>query len=147
MFKKTIFYSLLVLALSGCQVEPQDPICAFKTQQFIIGDKVINGDIACTREDKRQGLMNKKSIPENYGMLFVFPESNYHEFWMKNTYVPLSIAFIDENWKIVDIKDMKPHDETPVGPSAAAKYALEVNQGWFKKNNIALGTQIKTLKP
>ena len=84
-----------------------------------------------------KGLMFRKSMPEDSGMLFIMPQKKILSFWMKNTYIPLSIAFIDDGMKIVDIHKMRPLDEdTHYLSSKPCRYALEVNQGWFKSHGI-----------
>ncbi len=109
----------------------------------------INGaplkvEIAQTLEASRLGLMFRESLPEDQGMLFVFPQKHILSFWMRNTFIPLDIAFIDEAGVIVDIQRMAPLDETINYISAApALYALEVNAGWFEKQGIKVGAQVK----
>ncbi|MFM2343957.1 MAG: hypothetical protein RLZZ210_566 [Pseudomonadota bacterium] len=102
----------------------------------------LNVKIANTRELRELGLMHIKSMPQNDGMLFVFDESDTHCFWMKNTNIPLSIAFIDDDKKIVDVQDMLPNTETPHCSAKKAKYALELNQGWFSRNNMSVGAKL-----
>ena len=89
--------------------------------------------------------MFRKSIPENEGMLFVYPEPDMLSFWMKNTQIPLSLAYIDEAGKIFQFVDMKPHDETSHPSESQAQYVLEVNVGWFKKHGIKIGDVIENL--
>jgi uncharacterized membrane protein (UPF0127 family) len=89
--------------------------------------------------------MYRKSMPENEGMVFVYPEPEMLSFWMKNTEIPLSLAYIDETGKIFQLVDMKPHDETGRGSTAPAQYVLEVNVGWFKKHRIKTGDQVEDL--
>ena len=87
--------------------------------------------------------MFRQELEENAGMLFVFDREDTHSFWMKNTYLPLSIAFIDEGGRILQIKKMKPLDEKIHYISKAPiRYALEVNQGWFEKYQINIGDTI-----
>ncbi len=108
----------------------------------------INGvplqvEIAQDEESAAQGLMHRDQLPENQGMLFVFPNQRILTFWMRNTFIPLDIAFIDESGTIVDIQRMAPLDETKDYISAApALYALEVNAGWFEKQNIRVGSKV-----
>ena len=83
--------------------------------------------------------MERKNIPDGTGMLFVFEHDQILSFWMKNTPTPLSIAFITKDGKIKDIFDMQPYSITPVSSTSHVKYALEVPQGWFAKNNIKVG--------
>lgn len=87
--------------------------------------------------------MNRESLPENAGMLFVFAEPKAQAFWMKNTLIPLSIAFIDAEGKIVQIEDMKPHDETNTMSKTKVQYALETNRGWFERHGVAVGEVLK----
>jgi uncharacterized membrane protein (UPF0127 family) len=89
--------------------------------------------------------MFRKSLGANSGMLFVFPDVAPHCMWMKNTLVPLSVAFMDEQGTIVSIHDMKPHDETSHCAAKPARFALEMNQGWFAQKGIKAGARISGL--
>jgi hypothetical protein len=115
-----------------------------KIQIININNKTVplNAEIADTAELRETGLMNRKYLPVNNGMLFVFESERVLNFWMKNTHVPLSIAFADTNGIIIQISDMKPLDLSLTSSKLPARYALEVNQGWFKHNNIARGCKI-----
>ncbi len=105
--------------------------------------KNINVEIALTDNERQQGLMFRQSLGKNSGMLFVFSFEQYQSFWMKNTYVPLSIAYIDKSGRIIDIQNMKPLDTAISYPSKKkAMYALEVNMGWFKENGITEGSEV-----
>ena len=104
---------------------------------------VVKAEIASTAEDRAQGLMHRKNLPDGEGMLFIFETDQILSFWMKNTYVPLSIAYITLDGRIVDIKDLYPHDETRVLSSRSARYALEVPQGWFFKAGIREGDIVR----
>jgi uncharacterized membrane protein (UPF0127 family) len=100
-------------------------------------------EIAQDPEALEKGLMFRDRLPENQGMLFVFPAPRVLSFWMRNTYIPLDIAFIDELGIIIDIQHMLPNDESKHYVSgSAALYALEMNGGWFKKNNITTGSKV-----
>jgi hypothetical protein len=83
--------------------------------------------------------MERTSLPENDGMIFVFRYSTAQSFWMKNTYIPLSVAFLDDNGKILEIEDMQPKDETSTVSKSPVRFAIEVNQGWFQRNGIGSG--------
>jgi hypothetical protein len=117
----------------------------FKKTQLKIKNKTLQVELAETQEQHSYGLMNRESLGENMGMLFVFDGEEQRFFWMKNTFINLSIAYFDKNKKIIDIQDMKAStssldENLPSYPSKGkAKYALEVNQGWFEKNNIKVG--------
>ena len=110
------------------------------------GIYVIQAEVAGTTATRSQGLMRRKSMAQGAGMLFLFDESAGHCMWMKNTLIPLSVAFIDERGQIVNIADMQPLDETTHCASRPARYALEMNQGWFKKRGISPGTLIQGLE-
>ena len=107
---------------------------------------VIQAEVANTPVTRAQGLMRRKAMAQGAGMLFVFDESAGHCMWMKNTLIPLSVAFVDERGEIVNIEDMQPLDESAHCASRPARYALEMNQGWFKKRGISPGTLIQGLE-
>ena len=122
----------------------------FKKGTINIGKVKLDAEFALTEEEQQVGLMNRTHIGENFGMLFIFENEEYRSFWMKNTFIDLSIAYIGANKKILEIIDMKAiksslDTNTPSYPSSVkAMYALEVNQGWFKKNGIKVGDYLKT---
>lgn len=97
---------------------------------------LLSVEIAQKDEDLQRGFMYRKHIPEGTGMLFVFEKDQMLSFWMKNTFVPLSIAYIDSQGVIREIFDMQPLSLDSVQSSGLVRYALEVPQGWFAKNNI-----------
>lgn len=100
-------------------------------------------EIADTYQKRQHGLMFRRSLDKNSGMLFMFPYSRHRSFWMKNTYLPLSIAYINEKGIIIRILQMKPLDTSVTYDSKGpARYALEMNQGWFKKNRIKRGCRV-----
>lgn len=106
----------------------------------------LTAEVAATDSTRMTGLMHRRMMPENRGMLFVFPHAAPQSFWMMNTYIPLSIAYIDEHGTVVSIADMKPLTTDPHPSAKPAKYALEMNQGWFAKRNIKAGARIEGLK-
>ena len=95
-----------------------------------------------TAEEQAQGLMHRTSMPENQGMLFVFSPSKQTAMWMKDTPLALSVAFIDDQDKIVAIKDMTPNTNTLHIAPGPVRYALETNLGWFEKRGIAVGASV-----
>jgi len=112
-----------------------------------VGNKSLKVKLAITPEQQRQGLMNVRGqgptkLPENEGMLFIYRREEILSFWMKNTTLPLSIAFIDKKGIITEIRDMEPLGMDSVRSAKPAQYALEVNRGWFSKNNIKIGTKV-----
>ncbi|MFA5031776.1 MAG: DUF192 domain-containing protein [bacterium] len=122
----------------------------FKNTQFHkikMGNADLQVEIVNTPSTMARGLMYRKKMPENKGMLFVFKEPDYHSFWMKNTYIPLSIAFVTESKKIVQIEDMAPLDTVSFHISIIpVKYAIEVNQGWFRRHNVKVGDRVKGIR-
>lgn len=99
----------------------------------------VKAEVAISKEERNFGFMERKNIPDGTGMIFVFEQEQILSFWMKNTPHPLSIAYIDSKGKIRDILDMKPYSLDSVKSSTSVKYALEVPQGWFTKNQIKKG--------
>jgi uncharacterized membrane protein (UPF0127 family) len=110
-----------------------------------VGEQKITAEVANTDAQRSLGLMHRRMLPENRGMLFVFPEVALHAMWMMNTYVPLSVAFLDAQGVIINIADMEPHSRTTHGATQPAKYALETNQGWFRKRGIHAGAKVEGL--
>jgi hypothetical protein len=110
-----------------------------------VGEQKITAEVASTDAQRSLGLMHRRMLPENRGMLFVFPEVALHAMWMMNTYVPLSVAFLDAQGVIINIADMEPHSRTTHGATQPAKYALETNQGWFRKRGIHAGAKVEGL--
>lgn len=104
---------------------------------------VIKAEIAVSDEERAQGLMHRKKLPDGEGMLFVYDRDQIMSFWMKNTLIPLSIAFIASDGRIIEIKDMYPHDENTVLSSRSVRYALEVPQGWFSRVGVQAGDTVR----
>ncbi|WP_412972287.1 DUF192 domain-containing protein [Glaciecola sp. MF2-115] len=104
--------------------------------------KSLKVEFADTFEERALGLMHRKSLCEDCGMLFQFDSERIASIWMKNTFVPLDLAYITVDGKIVDIKPLQPHDLTSVKSSKPVLFALEMNQGWFAKNGIKVGDKV-----
>lgn len=107
----------------------------------------IRAELADTFPARMQGLMHRQALAPNAGMLFVFDDSGIHCMWMKNTLIPLSVAFIDEAGAIVSIADMRPHDEQSHCAASPARYALEMERGWFAQRGIKPGAKLRGLEP
>ena len=107
--------------------------------EISVGGNPITVEIASTAEERAVGLMNRSSMPDDRGMLFVFETEHQASFWMKNTLIPLSIAFIAADGTIRQIEDMEPESLDSVTSRRNILYALEVNQGWFEARNIRTG--------
>lgn len=102
----------------------------------------VQAELARTAEERQHGFMERRKIPDGTGMLFIFSKDEILHFWMKNTYVPLSIAYIDSSGRIRDIFDMTPLSLASVSSTVSVRYALEVPQGWFERNGIQKGDRI-----
>lgn len=111
-----------------------------------INEKEIWVDVARSPEERARGLMGRRHLGRDEGMLFVFEKEDYHGFWMKNTLIPLSIAFIDREGRIVGITDMKPLTLESHLPPRPVLYALEMNQGWFTANKVRVGDIVRFSK-
>ena len=107
------------------------------------GMHVIRAEVADSFATRAQGLMHRKSLAQNAGMLFVFEEAAIHCMWMKNTLIPLSVAFLDERGAVVSIADMQPHSEQSHCAARPARYALEMNLGWFAQRGIKPGARLR----
>lgn len=125
----------------------------FEKQKITIAGKVITVEIAESEQQHERGLMLRKSLSKDHGMLFVFKDEQPRSFWMKNTIINLSIGYFDHEKKLIDIQEMKAvasvlETNPPPYPSAfPAMYALEMTEGWFKKNKVGLGSVFKFNKP
>ena len=146
--KRSIFYSTVVLALllwSGCK---DDSSRRTTYRELRIGKTKVYAEIAHSPEDRTRGLMHRQNLPPDYGMLFVYDKPQKLSFWMKNTHIPLSIAFIKEDGTISNIVQMSTYDGRPdyMLPSYSSQepvqYALEMPQGWFEKNGIEAGNKV-----
>jgi uncharacterized membrane protein (UPF0127 family) len=114
--------------------------------QIEVKDKKLIAEIAETDEEQSEGLMNRTSLGKNNGMLFLFEEGSSPCFWMKDTKIPLSIAFISKSNTIVKITNMEPLSLKEHCSGEPIVLALEVNQGWFEENNIKVGDKILNIK-
>lgn len=123
-------------------LSPAHPESLQKIPLYIKG-KEIRVEVARTPEERAVGLMGRKQLGKEDGMLFIFEEEGYHSFWMKNTLIPLSIAFIDREGRIVKIVDMEPLTLISHSPPKPILYALEMNQGWFSKKGIKAGDVVR----
>lgn len=133
--------SAAAFALSGVAAAAQMPEIP-----LAVNGHALTVEVAVTDETRSRGLMHRRILPENRGMLFVFREIGNHAMWMMNTYVPLSVAFLDERGTIINIEDMKPHSRDTHAAARPAKYALEANRGWFAKRGIKAGAKVEGLE-
>lgn len=128
-----------VLAVAAVPVLADSPM---PLTELSIGMYRIEAEVAATQENRMVGLMQRRSMPANHGMLFVFTEQQRHCMWMRNTLLPLSVAFLDEQGRILNVEDMQPQTEDNHCAAKPARFALEMNLGWFKQKGLAAGTKI-----
>ncbi|MCF7951793.1 MAG: DUF192 domain-containing protein [Spirochaetaceae bacterium] len=141
-----LFILILPVALCTPPAAPAGAQEAEKTE-IRMQNQYYLFEVAATPEARRKGLMFRSELEKNSGMLFIYPEEKYLCFYMKNTFIPLDIAFINRELKIVDIRQMKPLDETLVCCRKKARYALEANKGFFRKKGIKIGDTIEFITP
>lgn len=120
-----------------------DPLLTYPVK---IRGHELRVELANTDETRRTGLMFRRSLAENSGMLFVYDAPGRHAMWMKNTLVALSVAFIDREGRILNIEDMEPLTETAHASVGEAWYSLETNRGWFTRRGIRPGDRVDGLK-
>lgn len=119
---------------------------AMPQMELSVRKHVLIAEVAYTDPDRMQGLMYRRMLPENRGMLFVFPTIAHHGMWMMNTFIPLSVAFIDDQGIIINIEDMQPHTRDAHNAKKPVRYAPEMNLGWFRKRGIVPGMKIEGLE-
>lgn len=125
---------VLSVPLAGAQSLP--------LMELTAGFHRIEAEVAANNAARMQGLMQRKSMAVQHGMLFVFDRDAQHCMWMKNTFLPLSVAFLDEQGRILNIEDMQPQSEDNHCAAQPARYALEMNVGWFAQRGIKRGDRI-----
>jgi uncharacterized membrane protein (UPF0127 family) len=134
---------VLLLAAAASQAAEKLPLTELR-----IGPHKVVAETAATEPSRSLGLMHRKQpLGDNRGMLFVFEASGFHSMWMQNTYIPLSVAFINDRGVILNIADMTPLTTTPHTAAGFARYALEMNQGWFASRGIKAGATVEGLRP
>jgi uncharacterized membrane protein (UPF0127 family) len=104
--------------------------------------RTVNVEVASTPQERQQGLMWRQALDPDWGMLFIFPGLSGGGFWMRNTYVPLDIAYIGADGTVLEIRAAQPLDETVLTPARPYRYVLEVNQGWFQQHGLGVGSKI-----
>jgi len=142
-------WGLLLVACGGGETTPpsdQDqgprPNSGLREVTLSIGDVTLTAEVADTPETRSVGLMYRDRMPKDHGMIFIFEKPDFQRFYMKNTRIPLDIAFIREDGTIDQVKQMKPYSLERTYSQHRAKYALEMNQGWFEANRVGPGDRI-----
>lgn len=116
---------------------------AMPLMELSAGMHRIEAEVAANQQNRMVGLMNRKAMAPQRGMLFVFPQQNTHCMWMRNTLIPLSVAFLDDEGVIINIENMQPQTEDNHCAKVPARYALEMNLGWFAQRGITPGAKLK----
>ena len=132
-----------LLAVIACLALGTVHAAELPTATLTIGTHKLTAEIATTPDQRSVGLMNRFSLKPDHGMLFIFEKNEPLAFWMRNTYIPLSIAFIAPDGRIVNIEDMKPQTDESHWSKGPALYALEMKKGWFAERGIGPGAIVK----
>lgn len=119
--------------------QPQSPL---PTTQVQVGGETLTVELATTEAQIERGLMFRRTLTANQGMLFVYANAQERTFWMKNTSLPLAIAFLDDAGRIIHIAEMQPYDQSLTPSQGLARYALEVHTGWFAAHRVQIGTMV-----
>ena len=135
--RTALFFALIAMQNAAAQL----PVVTLNA-----GIHVIRAELANSFESRARGLMRRESLGPNQGMLFIFPEETRHCMWMKNTLIPLSVAFLDAKGQIINIAEMQPHSEQSHCAARPALYALEMTKGWFSAKGVRSGTMIQGLR-
>jgi len=138
----TRFLAAATVALATFAAHADVP---FKTSRIKVGGHELKVEVAQSEEQRMQGLMFRKQLGRNDGMLFIFDEPAYHAMWMKNTLIPLSVAFVDKSGEILNILDMEPQTLDTHMAAGPAIYAIETNKGWFAENKVKAGDKVTGL--
>jgi len=143
-----VFSFALITGLGRAQTEPTQPQPKLPTISLGVGEKTLTTEVADDEPERETGMMFRKSMADGTAMLFVLEAPQHAAFWMRNTLIPLSVAYLNASGMILEIHDLKPKDETPVNSQFdTIAYAIEVPQGWFAKNGILPGVLVKGLPP
>lgn len=134
---RILYFLIVIVGTANAQDKMEFGNIAITVNQI-----ALEVEYADTIALRNRGLMFRKSLCEDCGMLFRFSHAKPASMWMKNTFIPLDVAFVKTNGVIIDIKAMQPHDLTPVGSSGNVLFALEMNQGWFTKKGIKVGDRL-----
>lgn len=132
--KKLFLFAVLMASLVQARELP--------VMELTAGFHRIEAEVVANNPDRMQGLMHRKAMPQQHGMLFVFPVSAQHCMWMKNTLLPLSVAFLDDAGRIINIAEMQPQTENNHCAAKPARFALEMNAGWFARRGLKPGDAI-----
>jgi uncharacterized membrane protein (UPF0127 family) len=143
-FTPLVLAAALIAAPAAAQDKAPPKLRAINVK---VAGHPLKVEVADTDESRARGLMFRQGMPRNEGMLFIFTDPGYHSMWMMNTYIPLSVAFIDGEGKILNILDMQPKTQDTHSAAGPARYAIETNLGWFAEKKIKAGDKVTGLPP
>lgn len=141
-FSAFLSLTALLLAPHVRAQAPEEPQLNLPRTELRTGMYRIDAQVAARFHERQTGLMHRKSMPQHEGMLFIFENPGVQCFWMKNTLIPLTAAFVADDGRIVNLADMQPLDERSHCSKEPVRYVLEMNQGWFKAKRIEAGAKI-----
>jgi len=150
--KNKFVLAALMILLTGLARAATEKEVKFPHQRMKLGSQTLNIEMALSEDQRERGLMFRQSLGDGAGMLFVYSHPTELSFWMKNTFIPLSIGFFNDKKELIDIQDMEPvrsemqQDIPSYHSRGPAQYALEVNKGWFQKYKIGLHTKFTISK-
>ncbi|MEN9316871.1 MAG: hypothetical protein RIS35_3264 [Pseudomonadota bacterium] len=139
LLKGSMLLAMLLGQGSPASAQPQPPLPTIELQA---GIHLVRAEVAADNETRMRGLMFRERLGPNQGMLFVFQARSQQCFWMRNTLIPLTIAFIEDDGSIVNLADMKPRSEDSHCSARPVRYALEMEQGWFAKRGLGPGVRL-----
>ena len=145
LFTACMFVFAIGLAINSAPARSKEHVKTLPTIMLKVGGQIVKAEVAATDETRQKGLMFREKMVANSGMLFVFADIAYHAMWMRNTPLPLAVAFMDQSGKIVSIHEMQPHTEISHMAAGPVRYALEMNGGWFERNQVKAGDVIHGL--
>ena len=146
-FVSQVLLAMTTMSISSNTLAQEEPQMNLKRATLSAGMHRIDAQLALTPEQRQTGLMWRKKMPTHEGMLFVFDQPSQQCFWMKNTLIPLTAAFVGDDGTIVNLVDMQPQTLNPHCSTKPVRYVLEMNVGWFAKKNITAGSKIAGIKP
>lgn len=136
---RRMFKSAAIAAAVSCSAAAAPPVIL----ELNAGIHRIEAEVAATGASRARGLMHRRALPANRGMLFVFPASGRHCMWMRNTLIPLSVAFLDDQGVILNIEEMQPQTLDNHCAAGPARYALEMNASWFGAKGVSAGSRVQ----